>query len=133
MHNTWGDHCEKCASGYFGNATLGTPEDCVICPCPVPSISNNFAEACEERRVDTPAGSIIEFRCYCKPGYTGSHCEFCNAGFYGNPRVQGDFCKECQCNSNIDPKDPASCDPLTGRCEYFFLSIQYYSELVTSK
>ncbi|XP_074594778.1 laminin subunit alpha [Brevipalpus obovatus] len=116
MHNTLGDHCEKCSSGYFGNATQGTPEDCVICPCPVPSTSNNFAEACEERRVVTSRGPVVEFRCFCKPGYTGSHCEFCDAGFYGNPRMQGDYCKQCQCNSNINPKDPASCDPLTGRC-----------------
>lgn len=40
QHNTEGDHCEKCIIGHHGNATLGTPNDCMICACPMPIESN---------------------------------------------------------------------------------------------
>lgn len=40
QHDTIGIHCEQCAEGYHGDATYGTPDDCLICACPLPIASN---------------------------------------------------------------------------------------------
>lgn len=34
QHNTQGELCEQCAAGFFGDPTVGTPEDCQPCACP---------------------------------------------------------------------------------------------------
>eukprot|EP00102_Acyrthosiphon_pisum_P016424 XP_008187385.2 PREDICTED: laminin subunit alpha [Acyrthosiphon pisum] len=109
-HSTTGDHCEKCIIGYHGNASIGTPYDCLICACPLPIASNNFATGCEV----SPDGNKIS--CDCIPGYFGARCESCNAGFYGSPETPGEVCKECQCSGNINKEDPGACDSITGKC-----------------
>jgi len=108
QNNTMGDHCEKCAPGYHGDATRG---DCLICACPLPQPSNNFAESCEV----SPSG--VEINCKCKPGYSGSRCSACEAGHFGVPTVLNDTCKPCKCNDNIDPTDPQACDNVSGVCQ----------------
>ncbi|XP_048452171.1 laminin subunit alpha-3-like [Rhincodon typus] len=100
-HNTEGDHCERCKSGFFGNAAQGT---CSSCPCPYTQPSNNFATQCGEIN-----GA---FQCMCKPGYTGSRCERCAPGYFGNPLEIGSECRPCQCGHS----GSTSCDPLTGQC-----------------
>ncbi|XP_034231739.1 laminin subunit alpha isoform X3 [Thrips palmi] len=110
IHNTTGDHCEECSVGYHGDATGGSPYDCLICACPLPIASNNFATSC----LVSPDGNSIS--CDCKEGYFGARCHSCAAGYYGRPEVQGDYCKPCVCNNNIDPSDANSCDSVTGEC-----------------
>lgn len=110
QHATTGDHCELCQEGYYGNATYGSPHDCMICACPLPYETNNFATSCEISE------SGDEIHCECKPGYTGPRCEACANGFYGQPEKAGDYCKPCECSGNINPAEPGSCDTITGEC-----------------
>ncbi|XP_064094479.1 laminin subunit alpha-like isoform X2 [Macrobrachium nipponense] len=109
-HNTVGDYCELCGPGYHGKATQGTPYDCLICACPLPSITNNFAESCDV----TEDG--VSIQCNCRPGYVGRHCERCASGYYGRPETLGESCQPCECNGNIDANDPYACDDISGRC-----------------
>lgn len=109
-HNTVGEHCDKCDVGFHGDATTGSPNDCLICACPLPYASNNFATSCEL----SPNGK--EIRCECRPGYTGARCDYCAAGYYGQPVVIGDYCKPCMCSGNIDTNSIESCDSVTGAC-----------------
>lgn len=44
--NTEGDHCERCTDGFYGDATQGTPNDCLICACPLPTESNKLVYNC---------------------------------------------------------------------------------------
>lgn len=52
-------------------------------------------------------------QCSCKPGYTGTQCERCAPGYFGNPQKLEGSCQPCNCNSN---GQLGSCDPLTGEC-----------------
>uniref|UniRef100_A0AAV2M1Q1 Laminin subunit beta-2-like n=1 Tax=Knipowitschia caucasica TaxID=637954 RepID=A0AAV2M1Q1_KNICA len=106
--HTGGHFCERCEDGYYGNPVLGSGEHCRPCPCPGGPDSAHFnALSCE---ADAHSDQIV---CRCKPGYTGSRCDVCAPGHYSAPSGQ---CEPCQCNGNIDPLDPQSCDPSTGTC-----------------
>ncbi|XP_048452999.1 laminin subunit alpha-2-like [Rhincodon typus] len=105
--NTAGAHCEVCAPGYYG-IVRGSPNDCRPCACPLQISSNNFSPTC-----------VIEghhaYRCdACKEGYEGQHCDRCAPGYYGNPRIEGSSCIQCEC----DPVGslPVPCDKATGQC-----------------
>ncbi|XP_072901622.1 laminin subunit alpha-3 isoform X2 [Hemitrygon akajei] len=99
--NTEGNHCERCQAGFYGNAAQGV---CSPCACPHTHPSNNFATHCDE----------VEgvMKCSCRTGYTGTTCERCAPGYFGNPMEIGSECRKCQCSN----ADPSSCDPLTGQC-----------------
>ncbi|KAF5919181.1 hypothetical protein HPG69_003821, partial [Diceros bicornis minor] len=99
QHNTAGDHCERCKEGHYGNAIQGS---CSVCPCPH---SNSFATGC------VVTGKNV--KCSCKPGYTGTQCERCAPGYFGNPQKFGGSCQPCSCNNN---GQLGSCDPVTGDC-----------------
>uniref|UniRef100_A0A4W3JYV6 Laminin, beta 2 (laminin S) n=1 Tax=Callorhinchus milii TaxID=7868 RepID=A0A4W3JYV6_CALMI len=109
--NTVGPNCERCVAGYYGNPVLGSGDHCRPCPCPDgPTSGRHFAASCyQEHRTR----QII---CNCNQGYTGSRCEECASGHYGNPSQRGGKCLPCQCNRNIDVSQPGSCSRQTGQC-----------------
>ena len=60
-HSTEGDHCERCADGFFGDAVNGG--SCQSCKC------NGNAARCDHR----------SGRCHCTTkGIVGDHCEKCD-------------------------------------------------------
>ncbi|XP_061650010.1 basement membrane-specific heparan sulfate proteoglycan core protein isoform X12 [Phyllopteryx taeniolatus] len=80
LHNTQGELCEQCASGFFGDPTVGTPEDCQPCACPHTDPENQFSPTCESL-------GNGGYQCTaCQPGYTGQYCERCAPGYVGNPQ-----------------------------------------------
>ncbi|XP_028266709.1 basement membrane-specific heparan sulfate proteoglycan core protein isoform X11 [Parambassis ranga] len=80
LHNTQGELCEQCAPGFFGDPTVGTPEDCQPCACPHTDPDNQFSPTCESL-------GNGGYQCTaCQPGYTGQYCERCAPGYAGNPQ-----------------------------------------------
>ncbi|XP_075744874.1 terribly reduced optic lobes isoform X15 [Rhipicephalus microplus] len=86
-HNTVGDYCQRCADGFYGDATRGTPEDCKPCPCPHTMPSNQFSPTCFLDTDNKPTCNA------CPPGYTGRNCEQCAPGYSGNPLQLGGRCE----------------------------------------
>ncbi|XP_046546817.1 laminin subunit alpha-5-like [Haliotis rubra] len=86
-----GTGCEKCAAGYRRTVAFSGPAgQCESCQC------NNHAVSCDQE-------SGV---CTCKDNTTGSLCETCLPGFYGNALAgtPGD-CKPCTCPGNVIAKD----------------------------
>ncbi|XP_055079317.1 basement membrane-specific heparan sulfate proteoglycan core protein isoform X9 [Periophthalmus magnuspinnatus] len=82
LHNTQGELCEQCAPGFFGDPTVGTPEDCQPCACPHTDPENQFSPTCESL-------GNGGYQCTaCQPGYTGQYCERCAPGYVGNPQAR---------------------------------------------
>ena len=59
-----GFNCESCAVGYYGNATIGTPDDCRQCPCSAPK---TLTPAC-----DVINGAVTCLNC--APGHLDPLC-----------------------------------------------------------
>ncbi|OCT85875.1 laminin subunit beta-4 [Xenopus laevis] len=109
--STTGRHCDKCLDGYYGDPILGSGQQCRPCPCPgYPGSQNYHGSSCY---ADKDSHQIV---CLCAPGYTGTRCDRCSPGYFGNPEQEGGECRPCQCNNNIDPTDPESCDSHSGMC-----------------
>ncbi|XP_015258513.1 PREDICTED: laminin subunit alpha-1-like, partial [Cyprinodon variegatus] len=106
-NNTAGPHCDQCLPGFYGDPTK---EECRRCPCPLTEPSNSFSPTC----VLDASGEVSCDQC--QHGYTGSNCERCASGFYGNPQVVGGACVSCECNGNANVSEDGYCDSVTGEC-----------------
>ncbi|XP_056422497.1 laminin subunit alpha-2 isoform X2 [Hyla sarda] len=109
-HSTYGQYCDYCLPGFYGNPTDGTDEDCLPCACPMSIASNNFSPTCH---LDPTHGLVCDA---CPPGYTGLRCDRCANGYFGQPLLPGGSCKPCQCNDNLDLSAPDCCNSETGAC-----------------
>ncbi|XP_029935743.1 laminin subunit alpha-1 [Myripristis murdjan] len=109
-HNTTGLHCDQCLPGFYGDATEGTPDDCQRCACPHTQPSNSFSPTC----VLEDSGKVSCDQC--QVGYTGSRCERCASGFYGDPTVLGGACVRCDCHGNVNVSEAGHCDSVSGEC-----------------
>ncbi|XP_015910992.1 laminin subunit alpha-1 isoform X2 [Parasteatoda tepidariorum] len=114
MHHTTGLKCDRCIRGYYGDAKIGTPDDCKPCACPLENPENNFSPSCTA--ITAPSGDSDYICDRCAEGYEGNKCERCSDGYFGNPQVPGGYCQKCDCSGNADTSVKGWCDSLTGQC-----------------
>uniref|UniRef100_A0A6I8P4P7 Multiple EGF like domains 8 n=1 Tax=Ornithorhynchus anatinus TaxID=9258 RepID=A0A6I8P4P7_ORNAN len=78
---TWGEHCELCRPGSFGDPT--GPSGCRPCQCH--GHGDPTRGHCHNR-----TGV-----CFCRDHTEGAHCQLCAPGYYGDPRDGGLCFREC--------------------------------------
>ncbi|KAI6075043.1 Laminin subunit alpha-1 [Aix galericulata] len=79
--NTAGDHCEKCADGYYGDAVA--EKSCHACEC---HMNGSLSSTCHHET------GI----CHCKSNVIGQRCDKCLNGYYG--LLTGVGCTPCNCS-----------------------------------
>ncbi|XP_017326854.2 laminin subunit gamma-2 [Ictalurus punctatus] len=95
---------QACGTGYYSDPEI--PGACKKCPCPMGYICSLTA-------------GTLNVNCRCPPGTTGSRCQKCSDGFYGDPLGESGVqrpCQSCQCNGHLDLNAVGNCDRLTGEC-----------------
>jgi laminin gamma 1 len=109
IDNTDGFNCERCKSGFFGDALAlkkpGDPPSCQPCQCyPVGTNLND----------DTylPICNGFTGDCSCKPHVVGRDCDKCADGYFNIDSGQG--CEPCNCDATGSQN--ATCHVLTGQC-----------------
>ena len=124
--STGGASCNECLPETYGDPTEGVP--CLPCPCPLTTTPGQFTDSCILQHPD------IVMCLNCPVGHTGSRCESCSAGFFGDPTGENSFptgCSDC----NIDSDLPNSCNTTTGICYTCtnkpILTLQFSLQLVT--
>ncbi|XP_066273302.1 laminin subunit gamma-1-like isoform X2 [Branchiostoma lanceolatum] len=107
--NTEGNMCEKCKTGYTGDPTKGTPNDCKPNQCRC----NKHSDTC-------PDGVCQD----CQHHTTGVYCETCEPGYYGKATGQTpNDCKKCPCSprSIMCIEVPGETQPKCMGCEDGYL------------
>ncbi|XP_062849101.1 laminin subunit gamma-2 [Trichomycterus rosablanca] len=95
---------QLCDAGYYSDPNK--PGSCLKCPC---ALGYDCALI--------PGTSNV--RCNCPVGSTGSQCQKCSNGFFGDPLGESGTerpCQRCQCNGHSDLNAAGSCDRSTGEC-----------------
>ena len=109
IDDTAGWNCEKCKSGFFGDAlaprSIGDPKNCQPCQC------NPFGTFHSDENM-LPECNALTGKCSCKPNVVGHDCEKCKDGFWNLNSGAG--CEDCHCDSvgSIN----ATCHDATGQC-----------------
>ncbi|XDV27541.1 hypothetical protein PO909_031046 [Leuciscus waleckii] len=96
---------QMCPKGYYVNRQQSN--SCQKCPCPE-------GEACY-----VIPGTQDVMCARCPRGTTGSRCEICDDGFYGDPLGEygpPEQCQPCQCYGHVDQNAIGNCDRRTGEC-----------------
>ena len=79
IDNTDGPHCERCKSGFFGDALAikrpGDPEKCQTCQCN--PLGTNLNEHTQLPLCHDQTG-----QCSCKHHVRGKNCDVCEDGYY---------------------------------------------------
>ncbi|RXN28697.1 laminin subunit gamma-3-like protein [Labeo rohita] len=104
LGHTTGDHCEKCRSGYYGNALaneLNPERKCKPCACNVAGTSGSPNDC----HPDTG-------KCVCWSHVTGRDCGQCETGYFNLQPSLG--CEMCNCNPI--GSSSSACHPITGQC-----------------
>ncbi|XP_053741447.1 laminin subunit beta-4 isoform X1 [Synchiropus splendidus] len=116
LHDTAGEHCERCAE--FHNDAPWRPggeqgtDVCRRCDCNGLSESCHFDVALFEA---TGRGGVCD---NCRNGRTGTRCELCGPLTYQDPQKSPEdpsACIPCDCSS-VGSLGYGQCDPRTGHC-----------------
>ncbi|CAL7933589.1 unnamed protein product [Xylocopa violacea] len=95
LNNTYGEACNLCAPGFFGDAIQR--KDCRSCMC----------EECGMEHCDSYTG-----QCFCRENVIGEQCDRCADDHYGYETCDG--CKPCDCGL---ASESSQCDDMTGQCK----------------
>nr|XP_033789904.1 laminin subunit alpha-1 [Geotrypetes seraphini] len=98
-----GSRCERCANGYYGNPTV-PGGSCIPCDC------NGNANQLESGYCNATTGECLK----CIQNTTGSHCERCAKGYYGDAVIAKN-CSACGCH--VHSSLLSICHHETGLCE----------------
>ncbi|KAM6163895.1 laminin subunit alpha-5 [Rhynchocyon petersi] len=120
QHHTTGINCERCEPGFYRSPDhpLDSPHACHRCEC-----ESDFTDGtCED----------LTGHCYCRPSFTGKHCDACAEGFTGFPHchpktsfypngtgaqvLPAGQIINCDCSASGTLGNACRKDPLLGRC-----------------
>eukprot|EP00058_Branchiostoma_floridae_P015809 XP_002601297.1 hypothetical protein BRAFLDRAFT_81337 [Branchiostoma floridae] len=104
QHNTEGDRCEKCKTGFTGNPTTGSATACTA-----GGGATTCATLCYGH--STTCNLAAKTCTNCGDNTEGTRCETCKTGYTGDA-TKGP-CKSCLDNCN---KHSSTCDKATGVC-----------------
>ncbi|XP_066933957.1 laminin subunit gamma-1-like [Clytia hemisphaerica] len=107
IHNTKGDECDECKSGFFRNTTflISSPEACAECDCDTAGVLFG-SHICDP----------LSGKCICKIFVEGDRCDTCKDGFFGlsGELIQG--CDVCDCSTSGTVAGQQVCNKTSGQC-----------------